>query len=75
MNIMATNLSFEAKLPKPKKVKKPDFFRDRELFNSKRDKIDGKYYDIDDIAVHHNSFGPAYDVNSAEADGFFNKLA
>ncbi len=75
MNITATNLSFEAKLPKPKKVKKPDFFRDRELFNSKRDVIDGKY-DVDDLAVYPQKYyGPVYDANSAEADGLFNKLA
>ena len=73
MNISATNLSFEAKVPKPKKVR-TDFFRDREMFNPRRDKIDRRY-DIDDLAVHRENFGPVYDVNSAEADGFFNTLA
>ena len=74
MNVTATNLTFEAKLPKPKKVKKPDFFRDRELFNSKRDVIDRRY-DVDDLPVYPSQYyGPVYDTNCAEADGLLNKL-
>lgn len=74
MNVTATNLTFEAKLPKPKKAKKIDFFRDRELYRGPRDDV-GQRYDINDLPVYHRSFGPVYDVNAAEADGFFNQLA
>ena len=74
MNITATNLSFEAKLPKAKKVKKLDFFRDRELYRGNRD-YHGRGYDKNDLPVYHRDFGPVYDVNAAEADGFFDKLA
>ena len=73
MNVTATNLTFEAKLPQPK-AKKIDFFRDRELFRGNRD-YHGRGYDRGDLNVHHKFFGPVYDVNAAEADGFFDKLA
>lgn len=75
MMINAISPSFCAKLPKklpdkmPKipKVKEeplPDFFRDNELFDSKKDKLTIDYYryDVHDFDVHVPKHDPLYDL-------------
>lgn len=78
MNTKSVGINFCARVPKikPAKVKRPDFFRDSELFNPKKDRLTHDYfrYEVDDNSAGINKLFDDFDFSENARTGYCNSL-